>query len=90
MYFCNFVIIAPLKKGVDKLESPSSMNALRQVWLKMTQLILKRRYLNFVHVFPLDLFHYYVLLEKDVALHMNKLEFPSLKDALCQIWLKLV
>ena len=26
-------------------------------------------------------------LEKDVALYLNKLEFPSPKDALSQIWL---
>ena len=29
-------------------------------------------------------------LEKGVILHLNKLEFPSPKDALCQVWLKLV
>ena len=28
-------------------------------------------------------------LEKDRALHLNKLKSPSPKDALCQIWLKL-
>ena len=27
-------------------------------------------------------------LAKGVALHLNKLEFPSPKDALCQLWLK--
>ena len=32
---------------------------------------------------------YYLLLERDVALHLNKLEFPSSKDTLCQVWLKL-
>ena len=28
-------------------------------------------------------------LEKGVALHLNKLESPSTKYALCQVWLKL-
>ena len=28
-------------------------------------------------------------LEKGVALHLNKLESPTPKDALCQVWLKL-
>ena len=31
-------------------------------------------------------FHYYLPLEKDMALHLHK----SPKDALCQVWLKLV
>ena len=35
------------------------------------------------------LFHNYLPLEKGRALQLNKLEFPSPKDALCQIWLKL-
>ena len=28
-------------------------------------------------------------LKKDMTLHLNKLESPSPKDALCQVWLKL-
>ena len=31
----------------------------------------------------------YLPLEKGGALHLKKIEFPSPKDALCQIWLKL-
>ena len=42
---------------------------------------------NIVNVFLL--FHIYLRLEKSVALHLNKLEFPTPKDALWQIWLKL-
>ena len=34
------------------------------------------------------LFCNYLPLEKGVALHLNNLEFPSPKDALCQVWLK--
>ena len=30
----------------------------------------------------------YLPMERGVALHLNKLESPSLKDALCQVWLK--
>ena len=33
-------------------------------------------------------FHNYLPLEKDPALHLNKLESPSPKDRLCQVWLK--
>ena len=32
----------------------------------------------------------YLSLEKSRALHLNKLGSPSFKDALCQVWLKLV
>ena len=34
-------------------------------------------------------FCYYLSLEKGGVLHLNKLEFPSPKNALCQVWLKL-
>ena len=44
-------------------------------------------YLNFVNVFLL--FPNYLHLEKDGALHLNKLESHSPKNALCQVWLKL-
>ena len=45
-----------------------------------------RRFSNFVNVFLL--FRNYLQLEKGKALHLHKLESPSPKDALCQIWLK--
>ena len=41
--------------------------------------------MNFINVF--SRFCNYFPLEKGGALHLNKLEFPSPKDALCQIWL---
>ena len=43
---------------------------------------------NFVNIF--SLFLYYIPLGKGRALHLNKLEFPIPKDALYQVWLKLV
>ena len=45
------------------------------------------RFLILLHVFVL--FHNYLPFEKGVVLHLNKLEFPSLKDVLCKDWLKL-
>ena len=36
-----------------------------------------------------SLFRNYLPLEKGGALHLNKLESPSPKNALCQVWLKL-
>ena len=31
----------------------------------------------------------YLLFENSIVLHLNKLEFPLPKDAICQVWLKL-
>ena len=72
---------------LNKLESPSPKDALWQVWLKMAKWFWRRRFLNFVNVF--SLFLNYLPLEKCGALHLKKLESPSPKDALCQVWLKL-
>ena len=72
---------------LNKLISPSHKDALCQVWLKLAQWFWRRRFLNFVNVF--SLFRNYLPLGKGGALHLNKLESPSHKDALCQVWLKL-
>ena len=97
--FLNFVNVfslfrnyLPLEKGgalhLNKHEYPSPKDAMCQVWLKLAQWFLRRRFLNFVNVF--SLFRYHLPLETNVALYFNKLESPSPKDALCQFWLKLV
>ena len=96
--FFNFVNVfspfrnyLPLEKSgalhLNKIESTSAKNALCQVWLKLAQWFWRRRFYNFVIVF--SLFRNYLPFEKDMALHLNKLESPSPKDALCQVWLKL-
>ena len=96
--FFNFVNIfslfrnyLPLEKGaalhLNKLESPSPKDTLCQVWLKLAKWFWRIRFSNFVNVF--SLFPYYLSLEKRVALHLNKLEFSSRKEALCIVWLKL-
>ena len=70
-----------------KLESPSPKDALCQVWLKLAQWFWRRFFFNFVNVF--SLFPNYLPLGKGGALHLNKLDSPLPKDALCQVWLKL-
>ena len=89
--FSLFRNYLPLEKGgglnLNKLESPSPEDALCQVWLKLAQWFWRRKFFNFVNVF--SQFIYYLPLEKDRALHLNKIESPSPKDALCQVWLKL-
>ena len=91
MYFRYFRNYLTLEKNrtlhLNKLESLSPKNALCQVWLKLAQGSWRRRFLNFVNVF--SIFRNYLPLEKGGALHLNKLESPSPKDALCQVWLKL-
>ena len=72
----------------EQIEFPSPKDALWQVWLKLVQWFLRKRFLNFVNVFLL--FSNYLPLEKDGGLHLNKFESPSPKDALWQVWLKLV
>ena len=81
----NFVIVfllfrynLPIEKGMtlhwNKLESPSPWDVYCQVWLNMIQLVWRRRIFYLVKVFLL--FLYYLPLEKDKALHLNKLESP--------------
>ena len=92
--FLNFVNIfslfrnyLPLGNGgtlhLNKQEFPSPKDALCQVWLKLAQWFWRRRFFNFVNVF--SLFRNYLPLEKGGALHLNKLESPLPKDALCQV-----
>ena len=80
--FSLFLNYLPLEKGraihLMKLESPPPKDALCQIWLKLAQWFC-RRFLNFINVF--SLFPNYLPLEKYRALHLNKLESPSPKDA---------
>ena len=56
--------------------------------VKIGSVVLEKRIsFNFINVF--SLFRNYLPLEKGGDLHLNKLESPSPKDALCQVWLKL-
>ena len=55
-----------------------------QVWLKLALLFLRKFFLS-----AFSLFHNYLPLKMVVALHLDKCESPSPKNALCQVWLKL-
>ena len=61
---------------LNKLGSLSPKVSLCQVWLKLAKRFCRRRVLYFVNVFLL--FRTYLSLEKDGALHLNKLEFNPL------------
>ena len=91
--FYNFRYYLPLERGValyfNKLDTPPPKNALCQVWFKLAKRFWRRRF--FLNILNRNLlFHYYLPSKKDVALHLNKLESPSPKDALCQVWYKLI
>ena len=73
--------------SLNKIESHSPKDALYQVWVKLTQWFLRRRFFNFINEF--FAICNYLPLEKGGALHLNKTESPSPKDALCQVLLKL-
>ena len=60
----------------NKVESPLHMDTLCQVWLKMAQLVLSRRFWNVINMY--SLFGYYLLLEKCMFFYFNKLEFHTL------------
>ena len=75
-----------IRKNVSLLQ-PGILSA-KFGCMKFAQWFWKRRkFVNVISVFLL--FHNYHLLEKGVAIHLNKLEFPSFKDSLCEIYLKL-
>jgi hypothetical protein len=73
---------------LNKLEFPSPKNNVYQVWLNLASWFWRRRFLKIFNIFLL--FCYYLPLEKGYPLPLNKLESPSPKDDLCQVWLKLV
>ena len=68
---------------LNKLEFPSYKKVLCQVWLILAQWFWRRRFSNFINLF--SLFLIYLPLEEGGALYLNKLESPSLKDALCHV-----
>ena len=90
LYFCYL----PLNKGgalhLNKPWSSLPKDSLYQVWLIFIlpsgsgEVFL---YINFVNVFLQ--FRYYLPLEKSRDLLLNKIKFPTPKDALCQVWLYL-
>ena len=90
IYFRYFVIISPWNRAGSFIWTKFNPLYPRMLcanfgwnWLSNSG----KRFFNFVTVF--SLFRNYLPLEKGGALHLNKLESSSLKDALCQVWLNL-
>ena len=89
MYFCNFVIISPLKKAGTFISTNWNRCHLKMLcakfggnWLSCSgeDFLNSSMYLHFCNYLPL---------EKGRALNLKKFESPSFKDALCQVCLKL-
>ena len=85
--FCNYL---PLEKNPPSFEQTWFLFNQRCFVLSLVEIgtvVLEKIFKNFVSVYLL--FRTYPPLEKDRALHLNKLESPSPKDALCLVWLKM-
>jgi hypothetical protein len=82
----TLLLLSPLGEGhlhLNKLESSTPKDDLCQVWLKLAQWFWRRRFLND----PAPFLHFcnYLPLKEDLALYLNKLEFPSHKDNVYQV-----
>ena len=91
MYFRNFVIISPWKRAGSFIWT--NLNSLypRMLCAKFGWNWFSGSGEDDFLILSM-FFHYfcnYLPLEKGGALHLNKLESPSPKDALCQVWLNL-
>jgi hypothetical protein len=67
----------------NKLESPPPKDDWCQVWLHLAQWFWRKGFLNDLTSFS----HFcdYLPFEEDLAIYLNKLEFPSSKDNLYQV-----
>ena len=74
-----------------KLKFPSLKDALCQVWLKFVQwFCMEKIFKSRQCIFTMKNSLYHFPLENGLVHHLNKLEFPSPKDVLCQLWVKLL
>ena len=74
-----------------KLKFPSLKDALCQVWLKFVQwFCMEKIFKSRQCIFTMKNSLYHFPLENGLVHHLNKLEFPSPKDVLCQLWVILL
>ena len=89
--FLLFRHYLPLETGyplpLNRFKSPLPKDGLCQVWSKSAQWFWRRKLLNE----PSRFLHFcdYLPFEEDLVLYLNKLEYPSPKDNLYQVWLNL-
>ena len=94
MYFCFFPDNLAWKIGVanylNRIETqPFIQRCFMSRLAVISPVVLEKKnyFLKFEYVYLL--FRYYLALEIGVVLHLQKLDQPSTKSALCQVWLKL-
>jgi hypothetical protein len=86
-YIFTLLLLSPLGEGLSplrkKLKCPLPKDDLCQVLLKLAQWFWRRRFSNDPTLFS----HFcdYLPFEKDMALYLNKLKFPSSKDHLYKV-----
>ena len=89
--FSLFHYYLPIEKSgalhLNKIKFSSPKDEWCHVWSKLAKWFSRRSIFLFRQCF-FSIFCNFFLMEKDRTLHLNKLESPSPKDALCQVWLK--
>ena len=91
--FSLFRNYLPLEKDralrLNKLESPLTKGCFVPSLVEIDPVVLEKKFFKFHKCFSVILIWNYLPLEKGRSLYLNKLESPSPRDALCQVWLKL-
>jgi hypothetical protein len=88
-FFFIFVIISPLKRTWPFIST--NLNSLHPkiICIKFDWIWSVGSGDFFLNCSVFLLFRYYLPLKKGYLLHLNKLKFPTPKNDLCQVWLKL-
>ena len=89
IYFNYFAIISPWGRVLAFICTNLNSIYSRMLWnlVEIGPVVVKREFLNIFNI--ISLFRFYLPFEKGLALHLNKFESSPLKDAVCQVWLKL-
>jgi hypothetical protein len=90
---CIFTLslLSPLKEGLSSFFKqtwiPLAQGCFVSSLVKIGPVVLEKK----IFKWPTPFLHCcdYLLFEEDLALYLNKIEFPSLKDNLYQVWLNL-
>ena len=88
MCFCYFVIISLWKGRGSPLGIPFTQGCLMLSLVEIGPVVLEKKIFKFCQC-TFSIFCKYLPLEKRHCSSLNKLESPSTKDSLCQVWLKL-
>ena len=86
------VNLSPLGMGhgpsFEQTWIPNTLGCFLSSMVENDLVVLEKK--DFKHVNVFSLFHYYLSLVISMVFLLNKFDFPLSKEALCQVWLKLV